>query len=431
MEIPAGDGCTSGTKSVKRGRLMSRRWILVVLIFCGTLISYVDRTSLSIASATIMREFHLSPALAGVLLSAFFWTYATMQIPAGLLVDRFGARWTYASAFTLWSLTSAAMALSRGFFDLMGLRLLLGLAETVGPIASLSLIRRSFSVPEQGLPTSMYFAGQTFGPALAALVGSVLLAHFGWRVMFAVTGLVALVWIPFWFSFFPKDETSIAPPGAFTPKPHLSGRWLLRSFSFWSVSGCVFCLAYYWYFVLTWIPAYLSMARHFSVMTTGTILSIPLFAMTGVSIASGWLADKLIARTGNVFAVRLRFAILGLLGAALMLLLNFIPGRVAVLPVLTVSICSFGVANSSFWTLVQNTSPAGLVARVIGYLNTVSQLGGVTAPLITGWSLGPRKNFGLAIALAGLTPLVTCLLLLLTGAAGMQKLKSDLSASQA
>ncbi len=93
---------------------MSRRWALLTLVFLGILISYVDRGNLSIAAATMMRDFHLSPASMGLLLSAFFWTYAIFQIPAGLALDKFGIRFLYAAAFLLWSLASAGIALSRG-----------------------------------------------------------------------------------------------------------------------------------------------------------------------------------------------------------------------------------------------------------------------------------------------------------------------------
>ncbi len=129
---------------------MSRRWGLLALVFLGILISYVDRGNLSIAAESIMRDFRLTPASMGVLLSAFFWTYALFQIPAGLMVDKFGIRVVYASGFLIWSLASAGMALSRGPGDILGLRLVLGLAESVGPLASLAFIRQNFEGPAQG-----------------------------------------------------------------------------------------------------------------------------------------------------------------------------------------------------------------------------------------------------------------------------------------
>ncbi len=163
---------------------MNRRWVVLALIFTGILISYVDRGNLSIAATTVMRDFSIPPSSMGVLLSAFFWTYAAFQIPAGLIVDRFGIRSVYAAGFLVWSLASAVTALSRNSADILSLRMILGLAEAVGPLASLAFIRKNFSGSEHGLPTSIYISGQTIGPAVGALLGSALLADYGWRFMF-------------------------------------------------------------------------------------------------------------------------------------------------------------------------------------------------------------------------------------------------------
>jgi MFS transporter, ACS family, D-galactonate transporter len=406
---------------------MTRRWILLALVFAGILISYVDRGNLSIAAASIMRDFRLPPASMGVLLSAFFWTYAAFQIPAGLIVDKFGIRVVYACGFLIWSLASAAMALSRGPNDILSLRLVLGLAESVGPLASLAFIRQNFKGPEQGLPVSIYIAGQTIGPACGALLGSTLLADFGWRAMFAATGLGALLWVPVWAHFAPKRQTERTPARNSSKFIHWPWRSILASPSFWALSASVLFFSYYWYFVLTWMPAYLTMARGYSTIGMGRILSAPLFAMAIVNVLAGFLADKLIVLRGSVFGVRLAFLSLGLIGAGVILLLNFLPSRSSVLPVLTISICSFGIASSSFWAIAQYASPSVMVGRAIGYLNTISQIGGIGAPLITGWSLGPHQDFRLAILLAGLAPIVSVILLLLAGPKGLDKLKTDLA----
>src|SRR5439155_15466799 len=85
--------------------LTDRRWILAALLFIAGLINYFDRTIVSVALPVIAADLHLGPARMGVLLSAFFWSYALMQIPIGFLSDRFNIRWLYAVAFALWSLT--------------------------------------------------------------------------------------------------------------------------------------------------------------------------------------------------------------------------------------------------------------------------------------------------------------------------------------
>jgi len=396
-----------------------RRWLVLALVFLGILVSYVDRGNLSIAAESIMRDLRLQPDTMGVLLSAFFWTYAVCQIPAGLLVDRFGVRGVYAVAFVVWSLASASIALSRGPGDIIASRLVLGFAETVGPVASLAVIRASFSPRENGVPTAIYIAGQTLGPASGLLLGTTLLVNFGWRAMFAVTGLAALLWVPGWLAFAP-------PAGTKAGGAPLDWFAILRNPTLWAMATCILFTSYYWYFVLTWVPAYLTSARGFSTMAMGRILSAPLACMAVTNILAGFLADRFLKKAASLFRVRLWFAAAGSVGASSLLLLNVLPANNLVMLVLLISVSSFGVMSSNFWTLAQNVAPPEKVGRIIGFLNTASQLGGVAAPLITGQILGPQRHFAPAVAIAAICPLLALLPLYMTSR-GIDALRSGLN----
>src|SRR5690242_5034758 len=153
------------------------------------------------------------------------------------------------------------------------------------------------------------------------------------------------------------------------------------------MSACIFLSSYYWYFLLTWVPSYLTLSRGFTTVEMGRILSVPLFVMAALNIAGGALADRLSRRLG-VFRVRLLFAAGGYIGAATVLLLLVVPNRAAVFPILLVSICTTGIGNSNYWAIAQQAPPAHMVGRTIGYLNTISQAAGAAAPLITGLILG-------------------------------------------
>jgi ACS family D-galactonate transporter-like MFS transporter len=410
---------------------MSRRWVVLWLVFFGIVISYIDRGNLSIAAPSIMRDFRIEPASMGVLLSAFFWTYAAFQIPAGLLVDRMGIRRAYAGGFLVWSLASASIALSRGTGDIIAMRMLLGLAESIGPLASLSYIRNSFDGKDQGLPTSIYIAGQNIGPALGALAGAMLLDKFGWRLMFAITGLGALIWLPCWLFAVPSDGTRAARrAGKVADDLASPRRWtwrmLLTSRSFWAMSSCILLSSYYWYFVLTWVPSYLIISRGFSTVGMGRVISTSLFTMAFVNILAGFAADKLASRMG-VFRVRVMFAVLGYTGTAAILLLLVVQDRFWVLPILTFSMCATGIGNSNFWAISQHLPPKNLVGRTIGYLNTVSQVAGAAAPVVTGWILGPQKHFGPAVLVAGVCPVLAAICLLAAGHNGLERTKALLA----
>src|SRR5437016_10366685 len=81
----------------------ARRWAVVGLLFVASLINYVDRATISMALPLISRDLGLDPTTKGVLLSAFFWSYASMQSPIGGCADLFNLRWLSAGPSRLWS----------------------------------------------------------------------------------------------------------------------------------------------------------------------------------------------------------------------------------------------------------------------------------------------------------------------------------------
>ena len=310
----------------------------------------------------------------------------------------------------------------------------LGLAESIGPLASLTWIRNNFQGREQGLPTAIYIAGQSVGPALGALAGSLLLDRFGWRMMFGITGLGALLWLPCWWFTVPSDGTHTAQPAENEPEDRadpsaLNWQALFISPTFWSLSFCILLSSYYWYFVLTWVPAYLTLTRGFSTTEMGRVVSTGLFAVAATNVVSGYAADKLAARIG-VFRSRLLFAVAGYTATAAILLLLVVRDRAWVLPILTLAMCATGTGNSCFWAIVQHVTRRNLAGRTIGYLNTLSQIAGAAAPLITGWLLGPQKQFGPAILVAGVCPVLAAICLLANGTRGLESTKVFLAGSR-
>src|SRR6185312_16687793 len=198
---------------------------------------------------------------------------------AGALVDRLGIRTSFAAGFLVWSLASAAIALSHGVGDIIGLRLALGLAESTAPLASVAFIRHNFAGQDQGLPTSVCIAGQSVGPAFGALVGAILIDQFGWRLMFAITGLGALLWLPFWLIFAPPKGRNDMPPPLLgktgedlAAVRHWTWRIILTNRTFWAMSLAILFSSYYWYFVLTWIPSFLIISVGFSTLAMGRVV---------------------------------------------------------------------------------------------------------------------------------------------------------------
>ena len=113
-------------------RIPRRRWGIGALLGVGVLINYFDRINLSVAAPQLQAAFHLSSVQLGLLFSAFFWSYAMLQIPTGLLLDRFGVTRIGRIGAFLWGVASILTALAGGFAGIFMARVLLGVAEAPG-----------------------------------------------------------------------------------------------------------------------------------------------------------------------------------------------------------------------------------------------------------------------------------------------------------
>jgi len=206
---------------------VTRKWIVVCLLAVGMVIAYVDRANLSVVLAlhSFVQQFHLTDLQRGELNAAFFWSYALLQIPAGWLIDRYGAKFPYALGFAFWSLTSAATGLVQGIAGLVSARLLLGVGESVSTAASLRWIRFNCAEEERGLATGILFSGTKFGAAAGVPVAAFLVARFDWRVMFLILGLaVSCGWRRGFLSCNATTGQSHLP--RHPRRPRLSNSWI-------------------------------------------------------------------------------------------------------------------------------------------------------------------------------------------------------------
>src|SRR5258707_8706976 len=181
---------------------------VLFLLSLSVLINYVDRSNLGIAADLSKDELHISDLQLGVLLSAFFWPYALMQIPAGWLVDRFDVKWDFAAGFFIWSASTAITGILHGFATLLVIRVILGLGESVAFPSYSKVLCGYFKERHRGFANAMIMAGLAFGPALGIWLGGTAVGRFGWRPFFVVLGLAGLLWLPLWFAWMPRRTAS-------------------------------------------------------------------------------------------------------------------------------------------------------------------------------------------------------------------------------
>ncbi len=366
------------------------RWAIMALLCVGYMIAYFDRVNLSVALASddFKKYFQLSDIDRGNLNSAFFWTYAALQIPAGWLVDRYGVKWPFAIGFLGWSILSGMTAWATTLWHLFAIRFALGVGESMITPAGMRWIRLNVAENQRGLFIGLFMAAAKAGPAVGTLAAGYLLGETGWRTMFMVIGFGALVWLIPWCLFLRDDDRELEKVivqkagGAEAQVPFW--RLVKSPVIIGTVIG-TFCYQYFVYYNMTWLPSYFKEERHLD-LNKMTVFTFASFAgMAIVATLAGLAADKLIDRGYNAVRVRKAFVIAGFLTASTQLIGAYAESQAVSLFFAVFSLSGLGLMTANYWALTQTLLPGAAVGRIVGLQNCAANLPGIVAPMLTGW----------------------------------------------
>jgi MFS transporter, ACS family, D-galactonate transporter len=353
----------------------------------------------------------------GYLSSAYNWTYALLQLPSGLLLDRFGVRRVGILSTFIWSVASFGAAISMGVGSLFGARLLLGIGEAPTFPANAKATGYWFPKEERSLATAMFDSAAKFSSAIGIPLLGLLLLHFGWRWNFAATGFISLLYFVLFYMVYqnPSEDKLLTGAerefiirGGAQPEDRAKAAkgaplgYLARQRRVCGLALGFASYNYCFYLLLTWLPNYLSVAHHVDLLHSALYTSIPwLFATLTDLAIGGWLVDSLIQRGWN--AVRVRQVVLiggtalglGILGAA------NARSAAAALFWISVSIGGLSAASPVGWSIPSLIAPRESVGTLGGILNFCNQLAGIAAPIVTGYVVEVTHSFFWAFAFAG------------------------------
>jgi ACS family D-galactonate transporter-like MFS transporter len=395
-----------------RGR---RRWGIAILLGIGVLGSYFARVNLSVAQEALHREFGLTNASFGVLSSAFNWTYALLQLPMGALLDRFGVRTLGCIGAFLWGMASFGSALSPGLKSFFASRLLLGIGEAPTFPANAKAIGYWFPRMERSLATSLFDGAAKLGPAIGVLLVGAITMSYGWRVSFAATGVISLLFFAAFYRWYrdpdedkhvSKEELRFIQEGGanraetIEAVPGASIGYLIRRRKVLGLVIGFFAYNYVFYLALYWLPSYfrsLVDQKHAIAYTS----IVWLFAAASDILIGGLLVDTLVKRGRSETAVRQTVLIVGT--ALGMCIAGAQKTRDPVVAMVWISIALGGLAAAApvGWSIPSLIAPRNSVGRVGGILNFGNQLAGIFAPIVTGRLAGNDNNFGRAFVVAG------------------------------
>jgi sugar phosphate permease len=400
-------------------RIRRIQTVALVLLTIGGVINYVDRATLAVGLPLIRGDLHLSLTESGVLSSAFLWAYAVFQLPAGPLIDRFGARWLLSAGLGLWSLAQVLGGLVGNLAQFIVARVLLGVGESPQFPSCARVVADWFHQRERGSATGIWNCSSTLGTAIGLPLLTFLMLHLGWRWMFAVMGFfgLAIAGVIFWLHRDPGQIPRLTPD----ERRYLTGdlpessrvtwrawRRLFRSRTIWGMIGG-YCGANYCIWIYTaWLPQYLEIQYHVTVARTGWIGSIPFLCGAAGSILTGRVCDGLLRRGFSPIASRKLPMIVSLVGVAFFTVLSSrAAGAGEAVAEISASLFLLYGAACTAWTMATAVAPAAYAASIGSIQNFFGYLAAAFAPAITGYiaaktgSFQPALLFGAGVALAG------------------------------
>ena len=406
----------SETAELHASTVPRRRWGIALLLGFGVLVNYFDRVNLSVSQDALNASFGISTVTFGWLLSAYNWSYAALQLPSGLLLDRFGVKLVGRVGTILWSIASFAAAVSTGVGGFFAARLLLGIGEAPTFPGNAKAIGYWFPEKERSLATAMFDAAAKLASAIGVPLIGILLLRFGWRWSFAFTGFISLLFFVLFYFFYhnPSEDPWLTSAerefiirGGAQPEDRVKAAkgaplvYLLRQREVIGIALGFAAYNYSFYFLLNWLPGYLSYALHVDLLHSVLYTSVPwLFATFTNIFIGGWLADALIQRGWN--AVRVRQVIL--IGGTALGLGIFGAGyaHTPAVALFWISLCIGGLAAASpiGWSIPSLIAPRESVGTLGAIMNFCSQLSGIAAPIITGYIVQATHSFFSAFAAA-------------------------------
>jgi ACS family D-galactonate transporter-like MFS transporter len=375
------------------------RWTIVWLLFAASLINYLDRSSISLALPLLSRDLGLGPESKGLLLSAFFWLYALLQIPVGWACDRVNLRWLYVAAFVLWSLSQGLTGFAGSLGVLIMFRMVLGAGESIYLPGGTKIVSMLFGPTERGLPCGMFDFGTRMGLVLGGLIIPWLLVRLEWRATFRLIGFAALVWVIPWL-LATKGKLGHRPrPPAASQSNMQQVRWLLTNRNLIGICLGFFCFDYYWYLFVTWLPDYLVTVRHFTILRAGFFSSLPYFIFGASEPLGGWIADRLTAFGWDETRTRKGIVTVAFLSGLLLIPASRVQSASAAVALIAGG-SLVGLATGNLLVILQCCAPLEDVGLWTGIENFAGNVAGVLAPLLTGLLISRTGSYAPGFALA-------------------------------
>ena len=390
-------------KPEEKGRL---KWRVVALCWGALVMTSMIRISLGIAAPTLMEEYDISPSTMGYVLSGWNWAYTALQLLVGPLVDRFGSWMVLGAGAGMWSLSTIALPLATTALGLFMFRALFGIGHSMLIPAQGSAISRWFPSEQRSTALGFAFSGSQVGSFIGAALCAFILSRFGWQSIFYWIGGANLLFAVLWILLHPDKkvgpQVKLAREAETETTQRVSVISLLRYRSAWGLAFGQMGYLYAYHVFLSWLPSYLVMERNMSIALTGIFAGLPFLMGIIGTIGGGWLGDDLIRRGFRHTAARKTVIGVGMMAATVMVVAAaYTPQTWLAITLLTFCMGCLRATTGSANAMPIDLAPSASVASLISIQNFGGNIGGLAAPIVTGYILGATGSFTGALVTAG------------------------------
>ena len=390
-------------------RVRRMQVIVIVLLVCGGIVNYFDRSALAVANVLIRQELGLNATAMGVLLSGFLLAYAFAQIPIGILIDKLGPRILLTAGIALWSLVQTLSGLATGFSQLYAARIGLGATEATQFPTGVRVVSNWFNVAKRGLPTGIFNSSSMVGTALAPPVLTLIMLTFGWRTMFVSIGVAGIVMATVWWTLYrdPEamcnaDEIAYLRAGDTerTSSPVNLRQWrrLFRFRTTWGMIIGSLGSQYLTWMYYTWLPGFLVMQQHMSLAQTGIFAAIPPVAGIVGSVFGGYSTDWFASRGFSPLTSRKIPTIAAFIGTAGMTIATAYAGsNTLVMTLISSSFFLAGLSSAAIWSMVTASAPPDYVGSFASIHLLGGYIGATCSPIVTGFIVDQTGSFMMAL----------------------------------
>ncbi|OTP72227.1 MFS transporter [Caballeronia sordidicola] len=419
---------------VKRTKV---RYVILLMIFVITTFNYADRATLSITGSAMRIEFGFDAIKMGYIFSAFSWAYVLSQLPAGWLLDRFGARRVYTASIFLWSvftLLQSSIGLAgtaaSAVIALFLLRFAMGMAEAPAFPANAKVVASWFPTAERGTASAIFNSAQYFAAVIFTPLMAWITHAYGWQHVYMVMGaggiLLALTWLKVMKN--PGDHPRVNRAelehieiGGGLVSPASTGnagvarqvgswfyvRQLLTNRMLLGVYLAQYCINVLTYFFLTWFPIYLVQARHMTILQAGLTASLPAICGFTGGVLGGVFSDALLRRGHSLTLARKLPIVGGMLLSVSIIGCNYVTTDWVVVALMSLAFFGKGIGALG-WAVVADTSPKEAIGLSGSIFNMFGNVAGIVTPIVIGYLVATSGgSFNGALVFVGINAVLT------------------------